>query len=31
MLKVGATGVRDPAEICNLVVEQRGVGEPPSV
>jgi hypothetical protein len=31
IVEIGATGVRDPAEISKLAVEQLGVGEPPSV
>lgn len=31
IIEIGATGVRDPAEISRLAVEQLGVGEPPSV
>jgi hypothetical protein len=31
IIEIGATDVRDPAEISKLAVEQLGVGEPPSV
>jgi hypothetical protein len=29
IIEISATGVRDPAEISKLAVEQLGVGEPP--
>jgi hypothetical protein len=31
IIEIGATGVRDPAEISTLAVEQLGLGGPPSV
>ena len=30
IIEIGATGVRDPAEISKLAVEQLNVGRPPS-
>jgi hypothetical protein len=31
IIGVGATGVRDPAQISNLALEQLGIGRPSSV
>ncbi len=31
IIEIGATGVRDPAEIAKLAVEQLGIGRPPSI
>ncbi|MFB9262239.1 hypothetical protein ACFFWD_03495 [Bradyrhizobium erythrophlei] len=31
IIEIGATGVRDPAEISRIAVEQLGIGRPPSV
>ncbi|UPJ47992.1 hypothetical protein IVB30_33345 [Bradyrhizobium sp. 200] len=30
-IEIGATGVRDPAEISKLAIEQLGIGRPPLV
>ncbi|MGY3610606.1 MULTISPECIES: hypothetical protein [unclassified Bradyrhizobium] len=31
IIEIGATGVRDPAEISKLAIEQLGIGRPPSI
>ncbi|KWV54653.1 hypothetical protein AS156_06645 [Bradyrhizobium macuxiense] len=31
ILQIGTAGVRDPAEISKLAVEQLGIGRPPSL